>query len=226
MDAVQQQALEGLRQLAAGYASTPLPQWDHFAKSTSLVRYQARAQIPMGFADCLVVLRGLVKVMDDANAGRTTRLREEGTMVTANVRPGWSARTSLPMANTRRAQGEWPIPPFTVHAIEQTLALRFSYRTLEELAAKHSAWGEVVSAFLWTNVAGLHEEIYALRSKDVESRVRDLFADRPSLMRRLSQRELASYLNITEPALSRILRRVRDAAEDAAPVISPIPRLP
>ena len=91
MDAVQQQALEGLRQLAAGYAYTPLPQWDHFASSTSLARYPARAQIPMGTSDCLVVLRGLIKVMDDATDGRTTRLREEGTMVTANVRPGWSA---------------------------------------------------------------------------------------------------------------------------------------
>ena len=144
MDAVQQQALEGLRQLAAGYASTPLPQWDHFASSTSLARYPARAQIPMGTSDCLVVLRGLIKVMDDATDGRTTRLREEGTMVTANVRPGWSARTSLPMANTRRAQGEWPIPPFTVHAIEQTLALRFSYFAVAPL--EHLAHGSVVVA--------------------------------------------------------------------------------
>lgn len=225
MDAVQVQALEGLRRLATGYATSPLPQWEYFAATTTLVRYPARTQIPMGHTDCLAVLRGLIKVTDDAPDGRTTRLREEGTMVTANVRPGWSARAPLPMANSRRVEGEWPIPPFTVHTIERTLALRFDYRTLEELAAKHSAWGEVVSAFLWTNVAGLHDEIYVLRSKDVESRVRDLFADRPALMRRLSQRELASYLNITEPALSRILRRVRDSGLEA-PAISQAPPLP
>ncbi|WP_454295504.1 hypothetical protein [Salana multivorans] len=65
-----------------------------------------------------------------------------------------------------------------------------------------------------------------MRTKDAEQRYRELLANRPSLIGRVSQRDLASYLNITESALSRIVRRVREndaAAQAAAEVANPDP---
>ena len=53
--------------------------------------------------------------------------------------------------------------------------------------------------------------------EDPEQRYRQLAETNPGLVKRVTQRDLASYLNVTEASLSRIVKRVRDidsAAED------------
>ena len=49
--------------------------------------------------------------------------------------------------------------------------------------------------------------------RHLTARHRTLATNRPDLVRRLPQREIASLLNITDSALSRIAKRVRSAAE-------------
>ena len=62
------------------------------------------------------------------------------------------------------------------------------------------------------NNAALAQDL-ASQKFPAEQRYRTLATDRPDLVRRLPQREIASLLNITDSALSRIAKRVRSAAE-------------
>lgn len=97
-------------------------------------------------------------------------------------------------------------------AIERSYLLRMDLRVVERLMARHPAWGELANTLMWTWVSGTFAsaDFAAMRGTDVETRLRFLVENRPRLMQRVSQRDIAAYLNVTESALSRVLRRLRE----------------
>lgn len=87
--------------------------------------------------------------------------------------------------------------------------LRLDYRVIERLSRRHGAWADVHSAFLWTYIEGF-ASLNEGQHMTVETRYRTLLERRSNLVARVSQRDLASHLGVTESALSRIAKRVRD----------------
>ena len=85
--------------------------------------------------------------------------------------------------------------------------LRFDYRVIERLAAKHAQWGEIHAAVLWAHIEGLLYNITTLRGKDAAARYQQLM-QRGGLKNRLNQSEIASYLGISRETLNRIVRRI------------------
>ena len=142
-------------------------------------------------------------------------------MLAPGLRPQWASTSAAPLSITRWRARNWSVPLLGAIAVERTTVLRLDYRVIQQLAAKHPAWGEVHSAFLWTYVDGLFSITTSVRNGSVEDRYRNLLVQRPSLMRRVSQREIASYLSITESALSRIAKRVRDTDLEPEPEPEP-----
>ncbi|MBN8880896.1 MAG: Crp/Fnr family transcriptional regulator [Salana multivorans] len=213
-----------LRQLGRRYTSGPLPEWDTFAASTRLLAFNPREVIPSTERDVFIVVRGLVKIVNadpEVVEPYVEEFIEAPGVMAPRARPSWASSTGAPLSFTRARSRAWGISPTDLVAIERSHLLRADYRVLEGLAARHPQWGQVHAAFLWTGIESVYSAARTIRLKDAEQRYRDLLKHRSSLAARVSQRDLASYLNVTESALSRIARRVRETpTPPAAPARS------
>lgn len=76
--------------------------------------------------------------------------------------------------------------------------------------------GQVNSALLWSYVMALSSLHQDMLQKDVSERYQQL-RRRRGLAGRLTQRETASYLNIAEPSLSRIIKRMEEDRPGRSP---------
>ncbi|GAA1920999.1 hypothetical protein GCM10009775_11860 [Microbacterium aoyamense] len=200
-------ALGLLRRVATQFASGPLPEWEEFARSATLRVHPAKSLIEMGDADVAFVVRGLVKLVEE-ETGRVAEFFATGTAIAPNTRPSWAPRSAPPMTLGRWIGERWSLRPMSVIALERTSLLHIDYRVVETLAARHTEWGQVHAAFLWTYIDGLYLSGERALEKDVAERYRQLMRRR-GLRGRATQRDIASYLNVTESALSRIVRRSR-----------------
>jgi CRP/FNR family transcriptional regulator, anaerobic regulatory protein len=99
----------------------------------------------------------------------------------------------------------------TVTAIEPTLLLRVNYRVIDHLATQHMQWARLTTTIALMHATTLQADAGWLRSTP-EQRYRSLLKEHPGLVQRITQRDLASFLNITDVALSRIAKRVRGDA--------------
>jgi CRP-like cAMP-binding protein len=132
-----------------------------------------------------------------------------------------AARGLHPRAETLRAAVEAE-SIHTVTAIEPSLLLRVNYRVIEHLSSQHLHWARLTTTIALMHATTLQADAGWLRSTP-EQRYRSLLREHPGLVQRVTQRDLASFLNITDVALSRIAKRVRgdamatlrDAAESA-----------
>lgn len=212
---VQSGVLAALKQLTRPYRSGPLPEWDTFAATTRMVTLNPREELPATSSDVFVIVRGLVKVVNPEDGGRVEEFFEGVSIIAPQLRPSWADSARAPLTHAGWRGRRWALTSFDTHAIERTHLLRMDYRVIEQLAAKHPTWGEVHSAFLWTHVEGVFATTTEHRHGTVESRYRTMIGARAGLVGRVSQRDLASYLSITESALSRIAKRVREAPDGA-----------
>lgn len=97
---------------------------------------------------------------------------------------------------------------YSVQALEETAVLAIPVRTILASYERHPAW---------ERVGRRHAEIVAVRKEiregeflldSAETRYRRLLSDAPTLVDRVRQYHLASYLGITDVALSRIRNRI------------------
>jgi hypothetical protein len=96
----------------------------------------------------------------------------------------------------------------TVSAVEAAVVMRGDYRAADQLAQRHHAWAVLVAAI--TTIYAMTQQADLIWNRDTpEDRYRSLLSDRPDLVSRLTQRDLAAYLNVTETTMSRIAKRVR-----------------
>ena len=206
-------------------AGVELPEWDLVAEHMDRMEVVAgeRLMTP-GKPDPYVyfVTAGLVKVQlnpvpSDPAQGVTLFLMEEGDL--------FAAPTALQLPGVQRAvqRGLHPrssylaavdrdIALHTLIALESSVVLRCAGAVITDLAERHQPWAQLLATIALLNNAALAQDL-ASQKFPAEQRYRTLAASRPDLVRRLPQREIASLLNITDSALSRIAKRVRTAAE-------------
>lgn len=82
------------------------------------------------------------------------------------------------------------------------------------LLALQQAWPQALELILQGLAAGLARQTLReqqLLMLDATARYQRFLADEPALAQRLTQKQVASYLGITEVALSRLRRRLREA---------------
>lgn len=201
------------------YLTSPLPDWGVFAESTSMMAIGARHALRSNGGEAFVLAEGLVKLVDDIGPlakGQIIDFYEAVSILTPNVKPLWANRMAAPYSASRWQDREWSVRPKTFVAIEPCILMRIDFRVFERLAARHVAWGQVYISVLWSHIDALAATADDTAVKDVEARYRRLIARASSFADRVSQRDMASFLNVTEPALSRIAKRVRIAElEDA-----------
>lgn len=220
MTPTQTAVLLALRQVTRRYAGRPLPEWDEFARSTRLVVVDAKEKVPTGSHDVFVVARGVLKLVNSEGGpdnGRVEEFFEAVTVVAPALRPAWAERTAPPIPFVRWRGREWSLPQTELYALERCRLVWFDFRVVERLAARHPEWGQVMSAFLWTYLDGIYASGRAKAGGAAEARYRDLVEHRSSLLNRVMQRDLASYLNVSEESLSRIAKRVRAGAAETDP---------
>lgn len=214
-------ALIALRRNLSRFASSPLPEWDTFARQVSLARVPKNGLAGTEPDEVLIVLRGCLKVVyqssDPKIDGQIGDFFTAGTIVAPRLRPPWAGRFRSPLAIPRWYGAKAsPIPKMTAYACEDTLIMRFNAGVVQQLAVKYPQWGEIYSATLWTQAETLHNGLIGFRSKSISARYLDLM-ERKDLRGRITQREIAAYLGVTESALSRLIRRIEEESPaDAA----------
>lgn len=187
---------EILRVFLERLAEDGLPDWGELEPFVSLRAYRAGEQI-FGQAAPDRVLRfvteGVVRLAYEHEDGRrhTKSIIVEGDLV--------ASATAL-------AGGE---TTFSAVALTQVSLLAMPYSAVEQLMTRHIAW-ERVARKLFAELARLKEqrEFQLLTLKPAE-RWRGLLTQRPDLIGRVTQAELAALIGITPVALSRIKARAR-----------------
>ena len=228
--AVSGHAMRSLRLLLEAYSGCELPQWDLFASNTRLVRVEVGDTLfSIGEAHPYIyfVQRGLFKAQMLNEGGRlnTVFFPEEGDVLASMSSLGVdgvrrvASRGLHPRSETLRAA----IDAETLHtvtAIEPSLLLRVNYRVIDHLSTQHLAWARLTTTIALMHATTLQADAGWLRSTP-EMRYRSLLKEHPGLVQRVTQRDLASFLNITDVALSRIAKRVRGDA--LAVMVAPDP---
>jgi CRP-like cAMP-binding protein len=216
--AVSGHAMRSLRLLLEAYAGCELPQWDLFASNSRLVQVEAGAvlySIGEPHPYIYFVQRGLFKAQMLTEGERLTTVffPEEGDVLASMSALGVegirrvASRGLHPRSETLRAA----IKAETLHtvtAIEPSLLLRVNYRVVDHLSGQHLEWARLTTTIALMHATTLQADAGWLRSTP-EQRYRSLLKEHPGLVQRITQRDLASYLNITDVALSRIAKRVR-----------------
>lgn len=206
-------------------AGVELPEWDLVARQ--IVRVEAdpgERLTAAGQPDPYVYFAtsGLLKVQlnlrpDDREQSVTLFLMEEGDVFaapTALCLPGVerAIERGLHPRSSYLASLDRDLALHTLIALEPSVVLRCPGAVVTELAERHQPWAQLLATVALLNNAALAQDL-ASQKFTAEQRYRTLVAHRPDLLRRLTQREIASLLNVTDSALSRIAKRVRTAAQ-------------
>lgn len=216
-------AMRSLRLLLEAYAGCELPQWDLFASNVRVVRVEPGAVLfSAGEHNPYIyfVQRGLFRAQM-LSEGRLTTVffPEEGDVLASMSALGVdgvrrvASRGLHPRSETLRAAVEAETV-HTVTAIEPSLLLRVNYRVIDHLSTQHLQWARLITTIALMHATTLQADAGWLRATP-EQRYRSLLREHPGLVQRVTQRDLASFLNITDVALSRIAKRVRGDALQA-----------
>lgn len=214
-----------LQLLLEAYSGAPLPEWNGFERTLQLVRL-APGETLMSQGDphpyLYLVHSGLLRAQSRTPLGHLSTIffSEEGdflaSLVALSPRPAHRVvkRSLHPRLDDLRPSLEG-VSLHTVSAVEPTTLIRADFRIIEKLAIQHHAWAQCIWAVAAIYAITLQAD--AVLSRDsAEERYREMRVERPNLISRLTQRDLALYLNVTEVTMSRIVKRVR--TEDAAAV--------
>lgn len=232
-DAATGHALRSARLLLESYAGTDLPQWDLFAANVRSVRVEP-GSVLFGIGDThpyvYFVQHGLLKAQVQSDGGRlaTAFFSEDGDVLASMTALGMDGvrrtvtRRLHPRAVSMAAAGAAQ-SIHQVTAIESSLLLRVAFRVIEHLANQHVAWGRLVASIAVMHATSLQMDVTWLRGTP-EQRYRRFLDDNPALASRLTQRDLANYLNVTDVALSRIAKRVRGESAATAAALDALVR--
>ncbi len=96
----------------------------------------------------------------------------------------------------------------SIEAIEECKVLAISYKSFQELLIKFPKMNEFVRKVLEERFVSLHELFTSQILDSPEERYLNLQKDRPDLLNRIPQHQIATFLGITPVSLSRIRNRV------------------
>lgn len=228
MAAVAPSTLASLRLLLEAYAGGQLPDWQEAAAGAVECRLRPGAVVfDVGdpHAYLYFVLRGLVKMAspDDRGQLRILSFVSENNFLASvsAIRPQSLHR----ILELRLEEGQpeleaalQGVSRSRAIAIEETVMVRLDFATMDALAQRHPRWANLATNTFYLHVLALQADAWQMRFLSAEERFRALRATKPWPLRRVTQRDLASYLGVTEVGLSRIVSRVRreDALEELA----------
>lgn len=214
-------ASRSLQLMLEAYAGARLPDWQAFAATLKLVRlspgetlFRTGEEHPYIY----LVHTGLTRAQATTASGHTSTVffSEEGDIL--------ASMTAMQPRAARRLYERGLHPRIddlkpavdgrslhTVSAVEPAVLMRGDYRAVDQLAQRHHAWAVLTGAI--TTIYAMTQQADLIWNRDTpEDRYRSLLSDRPDLVSRLTQRDLAAYLNVTETTMSRIAKRVRSEA--------------
>jgi CRP-like cAMP-binding protein len=180
---------------------SPIPraEWEHAESLGTEQRLEKREHFvrPGDAADRFaVVLKGLFRAVRVSASGEESvkAFRAEGELIGpyAEQLQGIASLTAI-------------------EALEPSRVLTFKVAAFQKLEARHPAWVQLAR-----RVAEYHFTVKERREQQfldlsAEERLEQFWAEHPHLEGRLSQRDVAAYLGITDVALSRIVSRRKKA---------------
>lgn len=213
-----------LRLLLEAYAGGPLPEWEALADVAIPVHLDVGEDLFRAgdvTRDVYVLWRGLLR-SHNREAGSpdyTVAFIEENQIIASAsglmseglarlIRSGVDPRCSE-FAGAASGQAL-----ATLTALEPSDLLQLPFETLSDLIQRHPAWAALAMTLMIAQTIEFGGVASRARALTVEENYAFLLRHRPSLIRRLSQRELARYLGVTEPGMSRIIKRFRAAQSD------------
>ena len=217
-------AMRSMRLLMEAYAGAELPEWEGFARSLRSLRldpgdtlFAAGEHHPFVY----YVESGLLKAQMLNSRGRPiiAFFSEEGDVMASMpaLAPEGVRMVAKRNLHPRVEVLQATVDGVSIHtlvAIQPSLVHRFDYRIVDQLAARHVTWGRMTNALSMMYAITLQADVAALRNSP-EQRYRNLLDTRSDLVDRVSKRDLASFLNVTDVALSRIAKRVQaDDSDD------------
>lgn len=220
-------AMRGLRLLMEAYVGSEIPHWETFAAQATVVRLNpGEVLFSAGELHPYVyyIERGLLKAQIQVDSGRrlaTMFFSEEGEVMAsmpALATQGLQRAVSRglhPRVHALQAAASGQ-SIHTVTALEPCVLLKGPFQVVEQLSRKYPEWAQLITALAVMYATTLQVDAAWLRGTP-EQRYRALLDDHPGLIDRVTQRDLANYLNITSVALSRIAKRVRTGADDLLP---------
>ncbi len=104
---------------------------------------------------------------------------------------------------------------YSLSCTEECVLVVGDLTTSDELTEIHPALEAMTRKMMEANIAGATDHFAAFVAKRPEDRYKDLLENRPNLIERVPQHQLASYLGITPESLSRIKKRMQASDEES-----------
>ena len=103
---------------------------------------------------------------------------------------------------------------YIIEALEESDVLLIDAAAYEQVCTTVPAFERYFRILLQNNYVATHRRLLATISLSAEDRYLQLIAEYPSIVQRVAQRHIASYLGITPEALSRIRGRIAKNSGD------------
>lgn len=143
---------------------------------------------------CYFILKGCV---------RQYSIDEEGREFTANFFTEEQAVAVFNHHKSDKSSG------YTFVCVEDSIMVVGDLNTEKDMYKKYPQLEEMTRRMIEESFSKVQEEFAAFIASSPEERFKSLLMKRPSLIERVPQHQLASYLGITPESLSRIKRRVQ-----------------
>jgi CRP-like cAMP-binding protein len=166
---------------------------DEFKKGTILIN---QGDIP---AKCYFILKGCV---------RQHSIDEEGREVTSNF---YTEEQAIAIFNHHKSDKS---SDYTFTCMEDSVMVVGDLDEEQDMYNKHPQLETMTRRMIEENFSQVQEEFAAFIASSPEERFKTLQMKRPSLIDRVPQHQLASYLGITPESLSRIKKRIHQDPAD------------
>lgn len=160
---------------------------EEFKKGTVLFK---QGDVP---TKCYFILKGCV---------RQYSIDEEGREVTSNF---YTEEQAIAIFNHHKPDKS---SDYTFTCVEDSVMVVGDLDTEKDMYNKHPQLESMTRRMIEENFSQVQEEFAAFIASSPEERFKTLLMKRPSLINRVPQHQLASYLGITPESLSRIKKRI------------------
>ncbi|SFS45140.1 cAMP-binding domain of CRP or a regulatory subunit of cAMP-dependent protein kinases [Paenibacillus sp. BC26] len=162
-------------------------QIEEFMKGTILLR---QGEVP---TKCYFVLNGCI---------RQYSIDEEGNEVTSNF---YTEEQAIAIFNHHKLDKS---SDYTIACVEDSVVVVGDLDTEKEMYTKYTQLESMTRKMIEENFGQVQAEFAAFIASSPEERFKALLMKRPSLIDRVPQHQLASFLGITPESLSRIKKRM------------------